>query len=234
MDTLAYVEDILPLVAFAVAVVMVMRIPQGDDNIVSRGAKYYLLASVGVYLIGTIASVLKRVGVWSQGSEDVIYSIELLWGPFILFAVYSLYSRQRLLDSRKALRDVRGTGDLMARVVEAAPAGILVIDPTGHVTFANEAARSMLELGDDGDDTFSPMWTMHVADRAHVRESDRTDLSGLVTTEPMTDVNVVLNWPDGTRRRFTANTAPALGPDGSVAGAVVSFMESAPWLKARG
>ncbi|HEX9092563.1 MAG TPA: hypothetical protein VF902_01140, partial [Coriobacteriia bacterium] len=106
MDQLAYVEDILPLLAFSAAVILVLRIPSGDGEVFSRGAKWFLTASAVVYFVGTLWSVLNRTLAVPQGWQELVYSVELLWAPFILFALYSLYARQELLDARAALAEV--------------------------------------------------------------------------------------------------------------------------------
>jgi len=128
---------------------------------------------------------------------------------------------------------VRDTGEKIGRVVEAVPAGILVIDSFGVITFANGVAREMLGLHEDPTlgSYPSPGWTVRVSDRSSQRGADRPDLRDLLAPEPAVDVGVVITWPDGLRRRFAANTAPAAAADGRVSGAVVAFLEREPWLR---
>ncbi len=220
--TWTVMEDVLPMVAFFVAMVAVLMVPTPDGGPVSRDAKGFFAASIGCYLVGTTTSILSHAGLFPESLSPAITSIELLWIPFVLFGVYSLYSRQQLNEAHAAARTVTQTGQMMESILETTPSGIVVLSDAGHVTFANRIARGVLDLEDD-----AGACSLHAL-ACTVRMGDgeeSADMSALVGETPLQDQQVVLQWPSGWRRILRINTAPMLGEDGHVAGAIAAFVE---------
>jgi len=229
----SFTEDILPWLAFTIAMVMVLRLPVVPGGAVSRGAKWFFFASIACYMIGTTASIVGHGTTMPGSVTTIVDAIEVLWIPFILFGVYSMYARQQLNDALAAQQGVVQTGEMMESIVETTPAGILVLDPTGWITYANEAARRLLDLEEVPDlgSLRTPGWKVSCGDTAAGSEP-REDFRDLVCTEPADSVPVVVEWPNGWRRRFSANSAPVLAADGVLTGAIVAFIESEPWRSA--
>lgn len=226
-------EDIVPVLGFAVALVAALALPVRPRGAVSRGAKWFFVGSVVCYLAGTVASVVQRVTVVPGSFVAATDAVELMWVPFVLFGVYSMYARQQLNDALAAQATVEQTAAMLERIVDTTPAGIVVLDAAGRITFANDAARRSLELVEDEviGSVRTPGWVLHASHAAASSSND--DLRELVFAEQTEGVSFIVEWPEGRRRRFMANSAPVSAADGSLAGAIVAFVESEPWL-ARG
>jgi PAS domain-containing protein len=223
-------EDIVPFVGFVAALVIILSIPTVPGGAFSRGAKAFFSAAVGCYLIGSISSVLERAALLPGLILPVISEAELLWIPFMLSGVYSLYARQQLNDAISARNTLLQTSEMTESIIETTPAGILVLDAGGRVTFANEAARFMLDLVEDESTGLvrTPGWIVHTSVEGVVAEP-AVDFRDLISIEPRTDLAVTIEWPDGQRRRLSVNTSPATSDDGHLTGAVVAFVEREPW-----
>jgi PAS domain-containing protein len=145
--------------------------------------------------------------------------------------VYSLLVRQKFDDARRTYEGLLHTGDMMIRAIDSTPAGTVWIDTEGHIAFANPAAREMLDLDGTATDeeTGHPDWIVRTGSSVAGRSSISPDFSKLVTREPLFDVQVIVEWPSGWRRRFSVNTAPTLSPGGRIEGVIASFLDKEPW-----
>jgi PAS domain-containing protein len=225
------IEDALPLIVFIAAIVVVFAIPVWEDSPIGRGTQAFIAAALISYVVLMSISILDSVPFVRSHLTPLESSVELLFTPFLLTAVYSVYARQQLIDARRAERSVLQTSEMMGSIVDVTPAGVLVLDASGWITFANDAARSFLELIEEPD-TGSlrvPGWSMHIADAAAGADAERSDCAALVGSESRTGVHLVVEWPGGARRRFIANVAPVSADDGTITGAIVAFLESEPW-----
>jgi PAS domain-containing protein len=222
--------DIISIVAFAAALYFLLRTPAGDRSPFSTGAKAFLIAAAAVYILVMLNDVADRLA-WSSIVEPFEDAIELMFMPCVLVAVYSLLVRQQFNDARAAYEGLLHTGDMMIRAIESTPAGTLWIDTEGHIAFANPAAREMLDL--DGtrpdEETGQPDWVVRIGSSSSGRSSIAPDFSRLVTKEPLFDIQVIVEWPSGWRRRFAVNTAPTLSTDGRIEGVIASFVDKEPW-----
>jgi PAS domain-containing protein len=223
-------EDILPWIGFTAAMVMIFLIPVRPGGEMSAGARGFFAASVACYMAGTTTSILSNFVVVPAQINTVVDAIEVLWIPFILMGVYSLYARQQLNDAITAQQTVVQTSEMMESIVETTPAGIVVLDPTGWITFANGAARRLLDLEEDADlcTVRTPGWQIRCGD-GHSLSEPRTDFRDLLNTEPVEALPVTVEWPNGWRRRLAVNAEPVRSPDGVVTGAIVAFIDAEPW-----
>jgi PAS domain-containing protein len=219
--------DVLSIAAFAVAVFVLARTRSDGRSPLSVGAKAFLVAAAAVYLLVLASDMTGRL-TWVSTLED---SIELMFVPLVLVAVYSLLVRQQLNDAHQNYEGLLRTGDMMIRAIESTPAGTVWIDTEGHIAFANPAATEMLDLEHAAvdEETGRPEWTVRIGSGAAGQSSIAPDLSHLVTKDPLVDVQVIIEWPSGRRRRFSVNTAPTLSPDGRIEGVIASFLDKEPW-----
>jgi PAS domain-containing protein len=160
--------------------------------------------------------------------------VEVLWVPFILFGVYAMYSDQELHDAIAARHEVARAGEMLESVMGTAPAGIVVLDADGAITFANLEARRLLDLDERGqDEPIRPSWSVLVGspEEADARAGQGGDFRGLLGAEPLRNASVTVSWPNGWRRNLMVNTTPFRdGATGDVTGAVVAFIEREPWV----
>lgn len=223
-------EDILPWLGFTTAMVMILLVPVRRGGAMSAGAKGFFTASIACYMTGTTTSILGHLVTVPAGVTTVVNAVEVLWIPFILMGVYSIYARQQLNDALAAQQTVIRTGEMMASIVETTPAGIVVLDSTGRITFANGAARRLLDLEEDPDlsTVRTPDWTVRCGD-GHSLSEPRSDLRDLLTAEPVEGLPVTVEWLNGWRRRLAVNAEPVRSGDGVVTGAIVAFIDAEPW-----
>jgi PAS domain-containing protein len=222
--------DSVSLIGFGVALFFLFRTPSDGRSAFSTGAKAFLVAAASAYILVMLNDVFDRF-TWPSLVEPFEDSVELMFIPLVLVAVYSLLVRQQLNDARSMYEGLLHTGDMMIRAIESTPAGTLWIDTEGHIAFANPAAREMLDLdGTETDEsTGHPDWLVRIGSSASGRSSVSPTFSKLVTKQPLLDVQVIVEWPSGWRRRFTVNTAPTLSPDGRIEGVIASFLDKEPW-----
>jgi PAS domain-containing protein len=225
-------EDVFALIAFGAALVVVVTAPVRVGSAYGKSAKIFFAAAFVSYLALFSLSVFGDIPFVATHLSVLEDSAELLFAPFLLAGVYALYSRQEAGDALTASRTVAQTGDMMARIMETTPAGILLLDASGWITEANEAARGVLELGEDPDigAIMTPGWRVHVGEP--VSAPVRDDLSAFVVPESFTSVPVAIEWPDGRRIRLSVSSEPMRNADGDVTGGVVSFVVSEPWRSA--
>jgi PAS domain-containing protein len=220
-------EDILPWLGFTTAMVMVLLMPVRAGGPVSRGAKWFFLVSIACYMTGMTASILTHFMTIPAAVQTIVDDVEVLWIPFILFGVYSMYARQQLNDAYAAQQSVEQTSEMMESIVETTPAGIVVLDATGWITFANSAARRLLDLEEDPDlcSVRTPGWLVRCGETPAATEP-RSDFRDLVTALPVEGLPITVEWPNGWKRRLSVNSEPVRSGDGQVTGAIVAFIDA--------
>jgi PAS domain-containing protein len=222
--------DLVALVGFAIGGFVLLRTWSGDRSALSEGAKWFLIAGASVDVAVTANDALGRFGLPSP-IEPFEGSLEVLFVPLMLVAVYSLVARQQLNDTRRAYDDLLQTGDMMIRAIESTPAGTVWLDTEGHIAFANPAAQAMLDLAGASDEPASeePDWIVRIGASTGTKASIGPDFAKLVRRDPLHDLSVIVEWPSGYRRRFSVNTAPTFGGDGRLEGVIASFLDKEPW-----
>jgi PAS domain-containing protein len=222
--------DLVILGALVAAVGILISTPSGGRSTFSLGAKVFLIAACALYALVAVEDlVVGRLA--ASPFATIESSLELMFVPTLLVAEYSLLARQKILDARQADVDLVRQSDMMTRMVESTPAGTMVLDADGSISFANHAARLLLDL--DRPDARSgggaAAWTIKMDLNGTGVMLPVRDWSALVVPETLTDVNVVIEWPNGSRRRLSLNSAPTFASDGHLDGAVVSFVDKEPW-----
>jgi PAS domain-containing protein len=222
--------DLVIVGALVAAVGILISTPSGGRSAFSLGAKVFLVAACVLYALVALADLV--VGATAASSLATIEtSLELMFVPTLLVAEYSLLARQKILVARRANAELLRQADMMTRLVESTPAGTMVLDAQGSISFANQAARLLLELdGPDADPQGGPRaWAVKMDLNGTGVMLPVRDWSTLVVPETLTDVNVVIEWPNGLRRRLSLSSAPMFAPDGHLDGSVVSFVDKEPW-----
>jgi PAS domain-containing protein len=223
-------EDILPLLGFTTAFVMLLLIPVRPGGTFNNAAKTFFGASILVYMISAWASILSHWNLFPASLNPVVTTIENLWVPFILFGVYALYSHQQITDAVASRHAVKRSSQMLESVVETTPAGIVVLNDVGQITFANGEARRLLDIEDEASAVMGvPEWTVCLGDDGDASKDLRCDFRDLLDPRPLQDVLMTVHWPNGWRRRLSVNTAPYQDENGYVTGAVAAFVDREPW-----
>src|SRR6056297_3354922 len=124
---------------------------------------------------------------------------------------------------------------LVERVLEASPVSIVVVEPSGDISFANERAEELLGLERDEitNRTYRQSeWDIHHGDGTPVADDDHPVTRVLETGEPDFGFEHWIRLPDGTERWLSSNSAPVRNDDGEVEYVVVGFEDATP-LKER-
>jgi len=224
MDFPVATVDLLGFVAFAVAFGTVWAIPILPESWISHVARQCMLVAMGIYVFAMFSNTIEHAGFPQLDmTEDYV---ELLFPPFMFYTVYALFARQRENELLQAERAAKRSREMMLEIVDTAPAGILVISADGHIVFANETAREVLDLVDDPD-TYGLVhgaWT--IRDLSRPVDSDPvSDLGAIVHGRARRDVPVRIEWPSGWSRELRVSVAPLADERDELGGAVVGFID---------
>ena len=214
-----FAGDLVAVLGFATALVFLFLVPTRRGPSGNAVAKWVLAGAFGLYVLVEASVVLAKLGLphMSDLLED---NFEVIFPLFALGAVFAAYNAQQLADSNRARRALTQQHDLMMDIVDAAPAGIVVLGPGGTVTFANGAAKDVLALREDLDTgaLAGPGW---VADGSPGASAG--DLRVLLATEQYEGRPLMLRWPDGRTVHLRASGRPMLDARGELGGIVVAF-----------
>ncbi|WP_120242956.1 helix-turn-helix domain-containing protein [Halopiger aswanensis] len=125
--------------------------------------------------------------------------------------------------------------NLIERILDASPVSIVVVEPSGEISFANKRAEETLDL--DRDEITSrtyrqPEWNITYDDGTPVPVDEHPVTRVLETGEPDYGFEHWIELPNGTERWLSSNSAPVPNEDGDVEYVVVGF-EDATSLKER-
>ena len=129
-------------------------------------------------------------------------------------------------EARRTEHALAQERDLVARLVETSPSGILVVDASGLIIFANPEAERILDLRrlDDPDHNYGrPTWALFNPDGTPVPESDRTFRQVLATGQPVRNVRHLLRWNSGRALLLSINAAPLLDQAGEIEAVVATL-----------
>jgi PAS domain S-box-containing protein len=227
-------EDIGPMLGFTLALIAVLILPVRSGGAFSRASKSFFFASIMCYFISAGTSIVGHFIIVPADFNTVMPLVELLWVPFILFGVYAMYSQQQLNDAAEARHAVVRSGEMLESVMETTPVGVVVLDGSGRITFANPEARRLLDLAaGQAADMANPAWSVSIGDYRDVAEERSSDFLGLVGPDALINESVTVSWPNGWRRRLLVNTTPLADEAGGPSGAVAAFVEREPWSPPR-
>jgi len=124
---------------------------------------------------------------------------------------------------------------IIEKILEASPISIVVVEPSGQISFANQRAEETLELERDEITSRTyrqPEWKIYYDDGTPVSEDEHPVTRVLKTKEPDYGFEHWIDLPSGTERWLSSNSAPVLSKDGEVEYIVVGF-EDTTQLKER-
>ncbi len=112
--------------------------------VVGRAAFVVLALTLGLYAFVTLSNVLEHSRIW-DGLDPIEDYAEVLFVPLLAYIAYSMRSRIQLAEAIKTQRLLRRQRDLTESIMNAAPAGIVVVGTEGQVIYSNQRARELLE-----------------------------------------------------------------------------------------
>jgi PAS domain S-box-containing protein len=114
------------------------------------------------------------------------------------------------------------------QLLATVPVGVVFVAADGKVTFANEAARALFQVGPDDpfERTFDdPAFRIEAMDGGELPPDEYPFTQVRTTGQPVREHEHAIVRPDGTRVALSVNAAPLYDPDGSFAGMVASVSD---------
>ncbi len=152
-----------------------------------------------------------------QGIADCV-NLEYLncLAPAVLRA---LRYQQLELHKTRIEETLRQQNDLLNRITNTAPAGIIVRNPQGRITFANAYAQQKLRLTPSETDPYtfnSPAWQVSDLDGGDFPEDLLPFRQVLSTGRSVSSIHHAIQFPNEQRIFLSANAAPIFSPDGQI------------------
>lgn len=208
-------------VVFTVAAGLFVSLPVRDGGRFDAVSKWLLVAVGAASAFASLSNVLEHAGATSALDPFEDY-IEILLPTAIVYAAYAIAFRHRENDLFQAHRALERSHAFVMDLVDATPAGIIVLDSAGRIAFANESARECLDLAECEDGEDHPAWV--VRDERYAARQPRPDFSGFLEGKPLRQVPVTVEWPSGWRRRLSLNVVPMEDSRGA-GGAIAAFVD---------
>ncbi len=128
-------------------------------------------------------------------------------------------------ELRSQAEELQHEHDLVARLLETSPAGIMLVNRAGQITFANARAEQVLGLTKDaalGRAYNAPAWNITDYAGQPFPDEQLPVSRVLASGQPVYDVRHAAQWPDGRRVLLSINAAPVFDSSGRVDGVVTS------------
>jgi PAS domain S-box-containing protein len=183
---------------------------------------------------GVIVAALEKAAVGGHHSGSV-YSLELAdgrhWFELSVAAKgvggeqgFVLLARD-VTERAQDAEELRQESDLVTRLLDTSPAGIVKMDREGRITFANAQAEAVLGLGRsdiDGRRYDAPEW--RITDHAGKGfPAEQLPFARVAAARaPVRGVQYAIAWPDGRRVLLSVNAAPLFDTNGEFDGIVAT------------
>lgn len=225
MSTLALIGDAACLVGMSTAFVALAltRAVRPEDGGFTMLAKTSFMGVTAIYAYVAGASMVESV---VPGFEAELYEgyLEMFAPVLALVGFYGACMSQRYRDLKSAEMVLAASHSFMVDLVDAAPAGILFLDPGGAIAFANSSAKEVLDLSEDERGWFTAPWKPEPGPVAQ--------FAGLLGEQPHTAVPVTIEWPDGWRVELKLSTEVTRDANGRIGGYVLTFERPGPTARA--
>jgi PAS domain S-box-containing protein len=129
-------------------------------------------------------------------------------------------------DRYERERRLRAERDLLGRVLETSPVGIVILDASGEILRANGRAETLLALTESEMEERSyddPEWRVWHGSGESITCDEHPVTRVLETREPVVGFTHGITLPDGTERWLSSNSAPVLDESGAVDRVVVAL-----------
>ena len=150
--------------------------------------------------------------------------------------VTGLIGIDRDITARKRIEEaLRREHDLIVRIMATSPAGIVMADRQGQITYANARAEQVLGLTRDEilQRTYhAPEWRITDYEGRPFPEENLPFARVVATRQPVTDVRHAIERPDGQRVLLSVNGTPLLDQKGEVDGVVLTVEDVTAHVRA--
>jgi PAS domain-containing protein len=218
-NALNVIANGIGLLAFGAALAGVLAIPVRSGGFMRGGIKLLLGGAMALYVFVSFSHVLQFTNVTS--ALDIFENyLKTLFIPLVACAAYAMRMNEQLRVTRRQSDVLSAEHDMLMRIVDTTPTGVVVLDADGRIEFANERAQGMLELEEDPDTSrvLTPTWVAGDAPG-----TAPGDLGACLKSAEVRDQACAIRWPDGTTRRLSLSATPIIAADGSRAGSIVAL-----------
>lgn len=135
------------------------------------------------------------------------------------FALLTIKDTTQQMDRQRAR-------DLLSRVFEVAPIGIVVVELSGNISRANRRAEDILNLEREEitSRTYKDQeWNITYDDGTPIASDEHPVTKVLQTGEPVLGLEHWIELPDGTKKWLSSHSAPVLDEEGDVECVVVGL-----------
>ncbi len=133
---------------------------------------------------------------------------------------------QQEIERRKSMGEsLRQERDLVARLMAVSPAGIVVLNREGQITFANTRAEQVLGLqhSEITQRTYNdPSWKITGEQGQPYPDQELPWKQVIDTEQPVYDIRHTIEWPDGQRVYISVNAAPLYDESGQIESVVAT------------
>jgi len=146
-----------------------------------------------------------------------------------------LLAIEDITEHKQANEVLRRERALLERITSASPAGIVVVNRHGQITFANPQTEKILGLPREviTQRTYNDLaWHITDLDGAPFPEEELPFRRVMATGQPVTDIRHAIERPDGRRILLSTNGAPLFDADGELEGAVFTVSDITEQLRA--
>lgn len=134
--------------------------------------------------------------------------------------------KRREAEQEQAADSLRQERNLLSRIMAMSPAGIVVLNSDGEITFANNRAEKILGLAKDeaiGCTYKAPAWQIQSLDGSPFPDSQLPFVQVMQTKQPVFDVQHGIQQPNGRLLGLSVNAAPLFDPAGEIDGVVATI-----------
>lgn len=143
---------------------------------------------------------------------------------------------QDITERKQAEEALRAERDLVNRIMETSPAGIITINREGQIAFANSQAEHVLGLNrtEIHQRTYDdPAWHITDYNGDPFPEDALPFIQVQRTLSPVSDIRHAIEWPDGRRVLLRINAAPMLDEDGTFNGMIATVEDVTAQVEAQ-
>lgn len=229
MWAVSFIGATVALISFSVLAYVLATTHAAGTDVLGISTRRTLLAGALLYVYVAAAWLAVALHMVPGVTEYEGY-IEIIF-PVLLFAAASAArNAQQIGDLEHSQRALGASYDLMLQIIDQAPAGIVFLDDVGHMTFANDAAREVLDLEEDEETgrLKPPVWTGTGPDGGPF---DFTALAG--TDVRMENIPVVVQWHSGWKVKLRVSIEPMRDATGKIGGHIATFERPARGIGGR-
>ncbi len=140
--------------------------------------------------------------------------------------VASLASFSDITERKTAETDLKKKNDLIIKLMETSPVGIVTLDGEGSISYANKRAEEILGLSKSSITSRpynTPAWTISALDGGPYPEDQLPFNLVKSRGKAVFDIRHAINLPDGTRIALSIHASPIQGEEGRFEGIIATI-----------